>query len=440
MNIFKRSFLYVSRNISRTLLLFFILLIVASFVLSGLSIMNASENTSAELRGTTGASFRIERNLATGGSSDQGGGLSYNTQEYVTDKMIEDINKIEGIKAYTAQSISRLSLCDTAGKRMEAIKYTTKWDDVELNYIYNDIGSFYSEYNEKFLSNQFELTEGKHITPDDKEVIVISEDLAKKHNLKLGDKASLYRDSWTSGTIDAGDESREVEIIGIFKIIEKQENKESTVSYDLYENQIFVDMKTNKELSDWVPYDLERDGYESADFYVDDPAQIEAIIQNVQKIKNINWNNFNISVNDEVYQRSASSMSNVGTLLKTLIVVVTVISSGIIILILSMWLKGRMHETGILLAIGVTKTELLIQHMIETLLIAIPSFVAAWFLSNAIAGKLGTLFDVSSEITISKSHFIAVCVSGGIILLAAVLISCIQIIRTKPKEILSKMS
>ena len=66
----------------RTLLLF-VLLLAATFVLSGLSAMEASENTSAKLRGT-GASFTVERNLSTGSMNSMGGGMSVIQQELVT--------------------------------------------------------------------------------------------------------------------------------------------------------------------------------------------------------------------------------------------------------------------------------------------------------------------------------------------------------------------
>ena len=85
------------------MLLFAVLLLAATFVLSGLSAMEASENTSAKLRGTTGASFTVERNLSTGSMNSMGGGMSVIQQEFVTDAMLDEIRKVEGIKGYTAK-------------------------------------------------------------------------------------------------------------------------------------------------------------------------------------------------------------------------------------------------------------------------------------------------------------------------------------------------
>ena len=105
MNLLKRAGLYTLRSRGRTLLLFAVLLLAATFVLSGLSAMEASENTSAKLRGTTGASFTVERNLSTGSMNSMGGGMSVIQQEFVTDAMLDEIRKVEGIKGYTAKEI-----------------------------------------------------------------------------------------------------------------------------------------------------------------------------------------------------------------------------------------------------------------------------------------------------------------------------------------------
>ena len=59
MSIFKRAFLYVTRKRGKTLLLFAILLIMATFVLTGLSIWKASEAAQLDLRQSLGGKFDI---------------------------------------------------------------------------------------------------------------------------------------------------------------------------------------------------------------------------------------------------------------------------------------------------------------------------------------------------------------------------------------------
>ncbi len=54
MSIFKKAFLYVTRKRGKTLLLFALLLIMATFVLTGLSIWKASEAAQLDLRQSLG--------------------------------------------------------------------------------------------------------------------------------------------------------------------------------------------------------------------------------------------------------------------------------------------------------------------------------------------------------------------------------------------------
>ena len=76
----------------------------------------------------------MEQNLATGGSCNQGNGMSYNTQEYVTEQMIKDVSQVDGVEAYNAKYRIYAGLCASDGSPHEMINTSTKWDSVALNY------------------------------------------------------------------------------------------------------------------------------------------------------------------------------------------------------------------------------------------------------------------------------------------------------------------
>ena len=235
------------------------------------------------------------------------------------------------------------------------------------------------------------------------------------------------------------DKTKELKIVGLFEVVADktdERNNYNEASYYDYANNAFVSETTMKALLE----NYEDVGYASADFFVNDPEQLEGIIQQVQKITSINWNNFIITANDEVYERVSSSISDTGTLITTLIVVITVVSMVLIILILSMSIRSRKKEMGILLAVGIEKPAVILQYTIETLLIAVAAFPLAYLSSKQFAGMLGTLFGKTAEnVIVTTQHFTLVATLGTILLIAAVLISCIPAMRLKPKEILSQM-
>ena len=81
----------------KTLLVFCLLLAITTLVLSGLAIADAQEEQAEEVRGTTGASFTVERDISTGGWNG-----NYSTQEFMSEDMIQQIAAVDGIEGYDA--------------------------------------------------------------------------------------------------------------------------------------------------------------------------------------------------------------------------------------------------------------------------------------------------------------------------------------------------
>ena len=453
MNTPKRSLLYIIRKRSRTLLLFVILLVVSTLVLSGLSIMDAAGDSSAELRESTGTSFTVQGKMDETVKNQVGNNTYEYKQSYLTDDMIQEIAEVDGIKDYNTETYSVLALKDKNGDYLETIVHTSWYDDPTLKYGALVKGITDTSYSSFFTSNKFQLTSGRHITKDDKYTILMSNDLATKLNYKIGDKLFLTVSEFLmnynqdNSNINTGDTLKnvEVEIIGLFNILEEQSDSNTLAQYELYENYIYADMESyNEACSGWPEVAEEiKQGYASVDFFLSDPAQLDSVMSEVSNISSIDWNNFNLIANDEVYQASAGSMSNVEKLITTMIVVVVVIAAAIITLILSMWVRSRVRETGILMSTGISKYKIVAQYVLETISIAVFAFALSYFTSNAVAGNLGHIIDstiAAGDVRVATGNFILVCCAGIAVILAAIGISSIPVMRLKPREILSKMS
>ena len=271
MNLGTRAILYTARKWRKTLLLFCLLLSITTLVLSGLAISDAQEEQAEELRGTTGTSFTVSRNTATGGWGNGGNG-SYSTQEYLTSDMMEKI--VVDCQFYSYSCIN-------------------------------------SEYHSLFLSGALEMCDGEMLDLSFDNGIIISKEIADKHGLHVGDTIQAVNDPFSN------DKTKELKIVGLFEVVADktdERNNYNEASYYDYANNAFVSETTMKALLE----NYEDVGYASADFFVNDPEQLEGIIQQVQKITSINWNNFIITANDEVYERVSSSISDTGTLITTL--------------------------------------------------------------------------------------------------------------------------
>ena len=414
-----RAVLHTARKWKKTLLLFFLLVFIVTLVLSGLAIADAQEEQAEELRGTTGASFTVERDISTGGWSGNA-----STQEFLSEDMIQQIASLDGVAGYDASLITLPRMFNDKGEEL-----------AHENYSFYNYGSYNSQYHELFLSGRFELVEGTHITDDMTGSILISRELAEWNDLKLGDTMTgIYYPENNTPAVD-------VEIVGIFDVVadkDDQINMYDDTSYYDYSSFAFCSMDVAEGLIKGWGEDGE--GISEAYFYVFDAAQLDSVIAEAQDISSINWNNYKITANDEVYQNISGALSDTNTLVTTLIVVITAVSVVMITLILSMSIRSRKREIGILLAVGIEKTAVVLQYVLETFLIATVAFPLAYLSSRQVSGALGTLFGkTAANVIVTPQHFMMVAVVGAALLLASVLVSCTPAIRLKPKQILAQM-
>ena len=384
-----------------------------------MAIADAQEEQAEELRGVTGTSFTVERDISTGGWSGNS-----STQEFLSEDMIQQIASVNGIAGYDATLITLPRIFNGEGEEL-----------AHENYSFYNYGSYNSQYHELFLSGRFELVEGTHITDDMTGSILISRELAEWNGLKVGDTLTgVYYPENNTPEVD-------MEIVGIFDVVadkDDQVNAYDDTSYYAYSSFVFCSMDAAEGLIKGWGKDGE--GISEAYYYVTDAAQLENVIREVQNISSINWNNYKITANDEVYQNISSALSDTNTLVTTLIVVVTVVSMVLITLILSMSIRSRKKETGILLAVGIAKPAVILQYALETLLIAIVAFPLAYLSSKQVAGALGTLFGkTAANVIVTPQHFMMVAIVGAALLLVSVMVSCIPAFRLKPKQILSQM-
>lgn len=428
MKILQRACLYIIRRKKKSLMLSLIILAVSTLVMSGLAILDAQEKASEELRGATGTSFSIKRNISSGGWTSGANG-SYSTQEFITDNMLDQIAEVNGIEGYNASITSILSLY---AEDKSYIEHMNPIGVREVDDQFYSVGCMDSQYNSLFLSQAFTLVEGKHLINSDSNGILISKDVADKEGIKVGDTITAVNNPSADPTV-------ELEVTGIFEIVADEtdeKNNYNMASYYDYANYIFVSIPSMKEAL--INYPDSTD-FDSADFFVKDPENLEKIIQQVQNINSINWDNYVVETNNEVYEKAEGSMSNVGTLIKALIGTVVVISAIVIVAILTIWFKGRKKEIGILLSLGLSKLVILLQYVIEILIVSAFAFPISYICSNLIAGKIGGLLGKNVEsVIVTVQHFSIVTGLGVLILVASVIVSCIPTMKFNPKDILSQ--
>ncbi len=477
MSIIKRAFLYVARKRGKTILLFAILLIMATFVLTGLSIWKASEAAQLNLRQSLGGKFDIyvdwenspyvvkeiikdnEFDEETGKTSNSF--LIYSTVQ-LTPEEIAAINSVPGVKYSSARydvlaRFDNLSLFPGTVSVAENLQHRTK--------VFGVCGT---ETDELFTTGTLTLTEGRHITSEDQSVAIISGDLAEKNELHIGDYITTH--IYNPEDDDFTGEEMQVQIIGLFTPNVTEQLGETVTTFDKIQNRIFMDLQTSIKINnDEINY-----GFLAVNVTIDDPQNMKQVVSAVKNLPVIDWNAFTIEIDNEVYEKAAAPLTTLNELVVTLLVVIIVVSAIILALILTLWTKTRIHEIGVFLSVGIWKSAVIGQYLTEVLLIAVFAFGLSYFTSDAVAGQISnhlleqsvqveqednssstpSAVDVGADTLIQKplptENGIQVSVEpdslalfyliGFAIIIVAVSISSITVMRLKPREILSKMS
>ena len=479
MSIFKRAFLYVTRKRGKTILLFAILLIMATFVLTGLSIWKASEAAQLDLRQSLGGKFDVF--------------VDWSNSPYVVRETIQD-NEVDGETGKTTSSFLMYSTVQftpeniAAIKTVSGVKYCSARQDnllpfdglslfpgtIAIDAKYQSytkaLGVCNTEDDELFTTGTLTLADGRHISDGDTHVAIISQDLAERNELNIGDYLTAHRYS----VEDQGFTGQEikVQIIGLFTPNVVEQFGETVTTYDKIQNRIFVDLQTSKEFDGGeINY-----GFSALHVTIDDPQDMAQVVADVKALPGIDWTAFAVEVDNETYESAAAPLATLNELVVTLLVVIIAVSAIILALILTLWTKTRIHEIGVFLSVGIKKSAIIGQYLIEVLLIAVLAFGLSYFTSNAIAGQIGNhlleqsmqtkpeddndivsaaaAVDVDADNLIQKplptengiqvsvglDNLVQLYLIGLAIIIVAVSTSSITVMRLKPREILSKMS
>ena len=365
MNCLKRAYLYVTRKKGKSILLFLILLVTATFVLSGLCIGDATRQAQMNLRKNLGGAFdmavnysednpyyRQEESENDDGTKDV---LMYSMKQ-VSPEMVANIRNITGVK-----------YCDASTENLYdgllPIPGTVPVEE-EFSHCVTGVGVWRSSEQEFFTSEKLTLIAGRHIAENDTHSAIISDVLAEKNQIKLGDTFTI-----------TGGSKKEIslEVIGLFHANVTEKLGAAVTSYDKIQNHIFTDIASAIEAENSAAVQ----GFDDVKVTVDDPENLKQIMEQVKHLPGYEENAYTIAADDEAYQSAAASISSLDALVKSLLIDIIVVSIIILALILTLWGKARVHETGVFLSLGIKKGNILGQYIAEVLLIAVFAFAAS---------------------------------------------------------------
>ncbi len=480
MNGFRLAWRSVIRKPVKSILLFVTVFTISLLLLSGMSSGKATIQMQDNTRQAIGAGLLLEENEAdrhrridalTEQLNHKEGTLGGYHQEIITINgveswrtwtdnsfetlLVEDIEKIadtEGIADYNITTVA------TAVRPVDFIRIED--EDVDQ---YSDLGGVSlignrdMSMDSNFLSGNAFITEGRMIETGEKDVCVISAELAEKNQLEVGNRIRFgnCRDKKDSAV-------HEAEIVGIYQV------NQPIAPYmfgDTYrsENIIFTDLDF-PEKADGKPGDPL---YEKAYFKIADVNEYEAVKIRVMET-DIAWERYDLIDNNGNMNTLSANFNEMEKYSKILVWVISGASLIILFLIFQFWMKSRNREIGIMLSMGTSKMRILAQIMAEALMIAaaavLISFSAAPKVSGLTAdylveqqiqsaeeqdllnqGKVAFSYEQSEQSVVGvraeiTSGMLAQDASGiALLITISVCVSGIAILKRNPRDILQNL-
>ena len=448
----QRAFTYISRKKGKTASLFLLIFVIAVFLISCFRILYASERLEKDIRTSLGAAFYIRANTEVS-INDNGETEIKENHIHITEKEINEITQID--------EIQYCNPINYGFAKSDAIQFIQGDRHTEDNNMGKVTALCFSALAPDFTDETAVLTKGKHITETDCRKILISEQLADTNHLTVGDSLTLTHaglcesDSAYIDTIPIKSAYVEVEVSGIYKLNSKNAAIRPTAG--LAENEIYASLDILNAL-----HESETGIYTGeVAFYITDPARLNTITGNVMLMQSIDWTTHFIRTNDFQYSKIADRLSSLGNLVKILLVLVSVVSAAILTLLLTMRMRGRMQEAGILLSVGISKGQILTGFLLEILSVTVIALILSYIISFGVTNLLGNrLFCdlppklLNDELLIQRGNCsiqmknylklggtitLLIYLCQFIVITASTFVSSIMIMRLRPKEILSKM-
>ena len=404
MPFYQRGVLYLTRKRAKSILLLMIFLFVNSMILGTNMILHAAQSTEAAMKEKTKAKVVCE--MADAGQP-------------VTE---EDAREIGNLDAVT--SLNRMG--QQAAYLPELLPVTgntsTEADNQKVSLLsFDDM-----ETDSPFADQSFRLTEGRLIGPDSRYCAVVNQGFTQANGLKVGDTFSLENEEGKKTT---------VEIIGEYLAGNETRQEKETLALYRQENQIYIDNTAYLEL-------FGEKGFYKLSAYVSQPELLDSLAGEIQEIVG---EKAEVTTSDTLYQQMKAPLTQITRVVSLMRLLAFGTGTAVVSLLLCMWMRSRQKEMAVFLSMGEGKSVIFWQALLESAVVFLIALLGACVLGTAASGWMQELLlatvdtGTSLTVTLQAGDIAQLLGIGGTVVGIGVLLSLIPVLRSNPKDILSRM-
>ena len=408
---FKRSWLSIKRKLGRTIILTLIFFMMANLVLAAITIKTAVAAQMDYAKSTLGGTVAIQADMAAIRESqkteiENGGNRKEMFKEMMRPAVnVETANEIAAYSEYVKDYSYEISSSANAGdletvetkgfgggnmpsmpgsSRRDSTSSSESSSTLDADITISGINAY--AYLSGVQSESMEIKDGTYFDEDTNDQAMVSYEFAELNELSVGDTFTI-KNIYTEASIT-------LTIIGIYDSSEFNANA----------NTIYMNTETAAKF-------LSEDDYNDGNYEVSNVKYYMITSENaeefVEKIKSdfpdLAEDNLTIAVDTSEYDSMANSIESVGSFATTILIIVIVAAIIIVTLIVTINVKDRRYEMGVLLSLGANKTNIIGQIATELLVIGTFGFVLASISGSFLASKIGTSI-VESQVASSAQQ------------------------------------
>lgn len=392
-NMLKRSWLSIIRKPSRTLILTLLLLVMTNLILATTTIKRAVNESITYAKESLSGTVYLQANMETFRSTIQSGNFSErparpevklaNARQIATSQYVKDFT----FSYQTTANASGFELVENDDSTMmgnfnqmreqmrqmprigggnlelpELTRGDTQIQGINAFAFVNDV-----------QSGNIKLADGTALD-ETANGVMISVDLANQNNLKIGDTITLVRLS---------DENKiSLSIIGTYEITSEKFNA----------NTIYTSVKTAAELAGLTSETIESEDFtvQNVRYYLTNAEYKDQFIDEAKTLyTSLDTDGLTLEIDDTAYQQMVGPIEAVGGFAHTIFWIVVAASVLIITLIITINIKDRRYEMGVLLSLGAKKTNIAGQILTELILVSTVALIISLGTGNLIARAMG---------------------------------------------------
>lgn len=412
MTIITRAWTAVTRRQRRSLTIALIMTLIFTLLIGTLTVQQTMAQLMQSVERNIRAGFRIASKQPSG---------------EVPMDIAQRVQRLDTVKAHNFQVETTAGL---PGKQLVDVAGSGVQLDAGIAGEAKVTGATQSDLLGEFTGRFYQLEQGRHLTERDQNAALIHKTFAEKNDIKPGDKLDLTKDG----------RRVTVTVSGIFS---GKGEKPAVLQSDMAENHVITNLAAAQQLAG--SQQLTR-----ATYFAEHPHHLESLLDRVKSLPHVDWQKFSLTDNGAVFAGVLQNIAGMQNMLTIATIGAAAAGLAVLSLVLVFWVRGRLHEIGILLSIGMSKRQIVGQFLVELAIIATVGSVFALAIGSVASSQISTALTAQTshsqrvETTVvyiaPVATYLEAFAFGYMVVLLSAIAATAPIMRQSPKQILATLS